>query len=174
MDIIEKVQFLMKRFNPLFLQVGTRGIDQEKVMLLSPSGQLRNFVLWDANEIVLNKGTGLCINSQCLHGDFCDSPMGGSGRGRGNLNFHGQLGSLFASAELFFFILYLVAIHASQSWCWYQEGTWLSLLDCPSTRSNINADIKSHKVGLLLMICGLHRWEGPSLYCYSKQHEVIY
>lgn len=174
MDIIEKVQFLMKRFNPLFLQVGSRGIDQEKVMLLSPSGQLRNFVLWDANEIGLNKGTGLCINSQCLHGDFCDSPMGGSGRGRGNLNFHGQLGSLFASAELFFFILYLVAIHASQSWCWYQEGTWLSLLDCPSTRSNINADIKSHKVGLLLMICGLHRWEGPSLYCYSKQHEVIY
>lgn len=46
-----------------------------------------------------------------------DSPVGGGERRRGNLNFHGQIGSLFASAELFFFILYLVAIHASQSWC---------------------------------------------------------
>lgn len=45
MGIIEKVQFLVKRFNPVFLPAGTRGTDQEKVMLLPPSGGLKNFVL---------------------------------------------------------------------------------------------------------------------------------
>lgn len=45
MDGIVKVAFLVKRFKPVFLQVGARGTETKKRSCAVRKGQLRNFVL---------------------------------------------------------------------------------------------------------------------------------
>lgn len=92
MDMIEKVQFLVKRLNPVFLQVGTRDKTKKR------SCCCHLVVSWGTSSFEMQMkwawtGAGLCLNSQGLHGDFRVSPRGGGRRRRGHLNFHCQLGS---------------------------------------------------------------------------------